>query len=45
MWADNPVADGEGTWLAKTFLGSEERLDDHTLSITGIGFHPSMLEK
>lgn len=34
-----------GAWLAKTFLGSEVRLEDHTLSITGIGFHPNMLEK
>ena len=27
-------------WLAKTFLGAEVKLEDHTLSIAGIGFQP-----
>lgn len=27
-------------WLAKTFLGVEAKLEDHTLSIAGIGFQP-----
>ncbi|MGH7166839.1 MAG: RNA 3'-terminal phosphate cyclase [Nitrospiraceae bacterium] len=27
-------------WLAKTFLGAEAKLEDHTLSIAGIGFRP-----
>ena len=27
-------------WLAKTFLGAEAKVENHLLSIAGIGFHP-----
>lgn len=28
-------------WLAKTFLGAEVRIEDHCLTITGVGFRPA----
>jgi RNA 3'-terminal phosphate cyclase (ATP) len=30
-----------GAWLAKTFLGAEVRIEDHCLTIAGVGFRPA----
>jgi RNA 3'-terminal phosphate cyclase len=27
-------------WLAKTFLGTDMKIEDHTLSVTGVGLQP-----